>query len=136
MAALLAGTSHCAQCVTDSVRVYVYVCVCVAQQDLRGAIRGHFVPGWAFYRVLLSQRDSQQGIILMLYSRHWQRKTAKTQQKKIGGKMSLSSNRLLACSHFHSNTVRGGHSSQIYKHHSLEHTDTHCTLKQEHQFSS
>lgn len=44
MTALLAGTSHCARCVTDS----VCMGVCVTRWTLCGPIRGHFVPGWVF----------------------------------------------------------------------------------------
>lgn len=47
MAALLAETSCCAQCVADS-DVYVCIYLCVTQQALREATRGHFVPFTGF----------------------------------------------------------------------------------------
>lgn len=109
MAALLAGTTHCAQCVTDSVRVYVYICVC----NSAGFAWGYQRPFCAWMGLLqgslLTRRETQQGVVLMLYSRT-------LAEKEIGGKMSLSSNSALSWGSFqycHSNTVSWGYSSQI-----------------------
>lgn len=89
MAALLAGTTHCAQCVTDSVRVYVYICVC----NSAGFAWGYQRPFCAWMGLLqgslLTRRETQQGVVLMLYSRT-------LAEKEIGGKMSLSSNSALS----------------------------------------
>lgn len=109
MAALLAGTTHCAQCVTDSVRVYVYICVC----NSAGFAWGYQRPFCAWMGLLqgslLTRRETQQGVVLMLYSRT-------LAEKEIGGKMSLSSNSALSwgsLQYCHSNTVSWGYSSQI-----------------------
>lgn len=78
MAALLAGTSLCALCVTDSVCVYVYVCVCLCVCNSAGFAWGYQRPFCVWMCLLqgspLTKRHTQQGVILILYSRHWWRK--------------------------------------------------------------